>query len=80
MDGGGGAGEIVNLVDFDIEREADIVTHQFEARMGQQAMHVVTCARIEIVDAEDLMPIVQQALAQMRAEKARAAGHQDTLP
>ena len=43
-------------------------------------MHVVTCARIKIVDAEDLMPIVQQALAQMRAEKARAAGHQDTLP
>ncbi len=38
-----------------------------------------SCAGEEIVDAEDVGALGQQPLAQMRAEKAGAAGDQNAL-
>ena len=40
---------------------------------------IVLVAGEVVVDAENVVAFVQQALAQMRSEKARAAGHQNSL-
>ena len=69
--------EIENLVDLDIERKADVVTHQLEPRVRQQVMHVLAGAGVEVIDAENFVTALQQPLAQMRADEAGAAGHEN---
>jgi hypothetical protein len=41
--------------------------------------YVLAAAGVKVVHAEHFMPAVQQQLAEMRAEKARSAGHQDSF-
>jgi hypothetical protein len=55
------------------------VAHQFEARVADQVLDVAPRAGEEIVDAEDLGALGEQAVAKMRAEEAGAPGHQNTL-
>ena len=45
VDRRGGAGEIVDLVDLDIERECHVVAHQLEARVVQAAARRSACCR-----------------------------------
>ena len=70
------AGKIVNLIHFHIERNADVMAHELEARMVHELCHITSGARKEVVHAQDFMSLVQQALAQMRPEEAGAAGNQ----
>ena len=79
VDRRGRAGEVVDLVDLDVEREGDVVAHQLEMRIAQQMRDVVLAAGEEVVDAQHVVAVAQQALAQMRAEEAGAAGHQHAL-
>jgi hypothetical protein len=74
MDGRGRAGEIVDLVDFHIKREGDIVPDHFEVFVFKQMLDITARAGEEIVDADDDRSVGQQALAEMRTEKASAAG------
>ena len=55
VNGGGGAREIVDLIDLDIEREGHVVTHQLETRIAERCSDVVAAAGEEIVDAEHLV-------------------------
>ena len=41
--------EIVNLIDFNVEREAYVVAHKIEARIGQKVAQFAPCPGIEIV-------------------------------
>jgi hypothetical protein len=68
--------EIVNLIDFHVEWEGDIVPDQFEMRMNDQVFDVPSRSSEEIVDAENDRAICQQALAQVRTEEASTAGNQ----
>jgi hypothetical protein len=68
--------EIVNLIDFDIKRQGDVVPDQFEMRMTDQVFDVASCPGEEIVDAEDARPVRQQALAQVRTEETSTAGNE----
>ena len=52
---------------------------QLEALVVEQMLDVAPRAGEEIVEADDLRALRQQALAEMRAEKAGAAGDQNTL-
>lgn len=52
------------------------MAQHFEARMPQQVGDVALGAGVEVVDAQHIVPVAQQAVAQVRAEKARAAGDQ----
>ena len=45
VDRRGRAGEVVDLVDLDVERERHVVAHQLEARMPHQMIDVLLCAR-----------------------------------
>ena len=52
---------------------------QLEALVIEQVLDVAAGAGEEIVDADDIGALGQQALAQMRAEEAGAAGDQNAL-
>ena len=51
VDRRGRAGQVVDLVDLDIEREGDVVAHQLEAGFGQEMRDIGAPAGEEIVDA-----------------------------
>jgi hypothetical protein len=55
------------------------VAQRLEARIGEQVRDVLPPAGIVVVDAEDLVAGRQEPLAQVRAEKSRAAGDQYPL-
>jgi hypothetical protein len=52
------------------------VTLQFEVGVAVKMSYIPLRPREEVIDAEHLMSVPDQAIAQMRAEKARAAGNQ----
>jgi hypothetical protein len=70
------AGEVVDFVDLDIERKRHIVAQQLETRVAEQMADVLLAAREEVVDADDIVPVGQEAITQVRAEKTGAAGDQ----
>jgi hypothetical protein len=73
VDRRGRAGKIVNFIDFQIERKGHVVAHEFETRMPDQALNVLLGAGEEVVGANDIVAIGDQAIAQMRAEEASAS-------
>jgi hypothetical protein len=70
VDGGGGTGQIIDLIGFDIERKSHIVPDHLETVMIEHALDVAPCAGEIIVDANDVGTLLEQALAKMRAEKS----------
>ena len=72
--GRGRARQIVDLVGLDIERERHIVAHQLKIRFTQQRNDVLPAPGEEIVDAQHLVPVFDQSLAQVRADKSCTAG------
>jgi hypothetical protein len=67
-------GEIVNLIDLDIERKRHVVPHQLEVLRTEQAGDVALAAGIEIIDAQHVVFLAHEPRAQMRAQKPGAAG------
>ena len=55
------------------------MAHQFKALVVQKMLDVVAGAGEEIFHAQHFVTAGQQGLAQERADKAGAAGYQDTL-
>jgi len=51
----GRAGQVVDLVDLDVQGERHVVAHQLESRLAEQVDDVVPAARVEIVDGEDVV-------------------------
>lgn len=64
MDGARRTGSVVGLVDLDIERKADTVAHQFEARAAQEVRDVGARAGQEVLGGQDIGAALEQALAQ----------------
>ncbi len=60
VNGRGGTGEIVDLVDLDIERKRHVVPHQFKARMADQVLDVAFGAGEEVVDADHIVTLGEQ--------------------
>jgi hypothetical protein len=75
----GRAGEIVNFVYLDIKRPGNVVPHHLEARIVGQRRNVLSPAGEIVVNAKNLVPIVQKSLAEVRSEEPRAAGHEHAL-
>ena len=73
----GGAGQVVDLVDFQEDRQRDVVADQFEVRLAQQVGDVRLLAGEEVVQADHVVAFVDQPLAEVRAEKAGPAGDQN---
>jgi hypothetical protein len=74
-----GTGEIVDLVDLDIERKRHIVAQEFEARIGVEMVDIALRAGEEIVEAQHFVAFGKQPVRQVRAEEAGATGDKDTL-
>jgi hypothetical protein len=79
VDGAGRAGQVVDLVHLDIQREGDVVAHQLEARVVEQVGDVGLGAGEEVVGTEHVVALGQQAVAQVAAQEAGAAGDEDAL-
>jgi hypothetical protein len=77
--GRGGARQVVDLVDLDVERKSNVVPQDLEARVSQQVCYVVAIAGVEIVHAQDIITFAEQPLAKMRAEESCSSGHQDAF-
>jgi hypothetical protein len=79
MNGGGRAGEVVDLIDPDVQGESDVVAHQLEALKLQDIGDVVLPSSKEIVDVENVVALGDEPLAQVRVEESCTACHQDPL-
>ena len=75
----GRAGEIVDFVALQIERHGHVVADEIEARMAEQVRDVRLAAGEQIVDAEHVVPLPDQPVAQMRTQKSRTTGDEDAL-
>ena len=71
---GGGTGEIVDLIDFEFVRIADVVTDEFEVGMIDEGGEVAFPAGVEVIKADDFVVFIQKALAEVRPEEPGTAG------
>ena len=74
VNGRRGAGEVVDLVDLDIERKGHVVADELEARMIVQVFDVAFAAGEQVVGAQYLVALFKKPVAQMRSQKSGAAG------
>src|SRR2546423_11292971 len=74
----GRAGEVVDSVDGLGEQQgiADIVLDEPEIRMIREWTNIGDTTSIEVVDADDAFPLLNQTITQVRADKTRASRHQ----
>ena len=73
MHGRGGAGQIVDLVHFHIQRKGHVMPEKLKARVPPQRLHIAARAGEKVVHAKHFMPFGQQPFAQMRTDKAGTA-------
>ena len=69
MNGRGRAGEIVNLIYFNVEREGHVMPDEFKARMRKQVLDVRARSAEEVIDAYDVRAAFEQAFTEVGAEK-----------
>src|SRR5690606_7999141 len=75
MDGRRRAGEVVYLVHLDEKREADIVAYDLERGVRQKVLDIVLSAREEIIDADDLVAVREEPVAEVGADKSGPSRH-----
>lgn len=78
MDGGGGAGQIVDLIGLKIKRKRYIVPDDFKTMMIEHALDVTTRPGEIIIDADDIGALLEQTFAEMGTEKSGSSSDQDT--
>ena len=67
------AGEIVDLIDLEHYRFGHVVTNQLEILIVEKVGNILLAAGEKVVNAHDLVALVQEPFAKMRADKARTA-------
>ena len=77
MNGGCRTGQVVDLIDFEVDRVDDVVTDAFKMGISQQMADVVLAAGVKIIEAKELLSLCEKPLAEVRSEKAGAAGDQN---
>lgn len=70
VDRRGRTGKVVDFVDFHIERETNIMAHEFKAGMIVQMIDIALGAREQIIRTQDFMALFQQTVYQMRTKKS----------
>ena len=77
VDGRSRARQIIDLVYFNVEWKRHIVPDQLKARVSKQVLDVPLCPGKKVVDADDVMPVINQPVAQVRAKKARTSSYEN---
>ena len=72
-------GQVVDLVHLHVEGIGDIMTHELEMMVVEQRHYIVPCSSEKVVDTEDVVTLVQQPVAEVGAQKAGAAGYENTF-
>lgn len=70
------AREVEYAVDLGVVRERDVVPHELEIRRADQVRDVPFLAGKEIIEADDVVFVLDEPVAEMASEKTRPAGHQ----
>ena len=65
MDGRRRTRQVVDLVDLQQDRFGYVMANQFKAMAVQQAVEVLLSAGKEVIEADDLVTLRQQAFTQM---------------
>ena len=76
VDGRGGAGEVVDLVELPPEGLGHVVQDERELGIAEEVVDVGLRAGEEVVERRHLVAVRQQAAAEVRAEEAGGAGHE----
>ncbi len=76
MDRRGGTRQVENAIDLEQDRLDDIVAHQLEIAAVDQMADVGALAAEKVVQADDFVPVLEQAFTKMRPEKSCATGYQ----
>jgi hypothetical protein len=68
-------GEVIEVVDRLVDRDVlhHVVVHEGEA-VVPEVLEVRERARLQVVDADDAVPLLEQVLAEVGTEKAGSAG------
>jgi hypothetical protein len=53
------------MVDLNVQRKRHVMTQHLESRIGQQMADIGTPASKEIINAYNLVPILEQTFAEM---------------
>ena len=77
MAGRGGTRQVVDLVHLQEDRQRNVVADQLEVRAGQQMGDIRLLAGEEVVQADHVVTVFQQPLAEVGAEKTSSAGDQN---
>ena len=75
MNGRCRAGQIVDLIYLHIEREGDIMPHQFKMWIIKEMQDILLVSGKVVIDAEDIVSILEQTFTEMGAEKAGPSSH-----
>jgi len=78
MDGGCGAGQVVDLIGLKIERKRYIVPDDFKTMMIEHALDVTPRSGEIIIDANDIGALLEQTFAEVGAEKSGSSSDQHT--
>jgi hypothetical protein len=59
---GRGAGEIVDFIDFHVERKGDVVAHEFKSRLAVEMVEILFGSGEEIVHAQHLVAVPEEPI------------------
>lgn len=65
MDRTSRAGQIKDLVNFDVKWKCNVVSHELEAWVTQEMGHIVLATSVKIVDAQNIITASDKAVAEM---------------
>lgn len=65
-----------DLIDFEQDRFDDVMPHELEIRVTAELKDVGAFAAVVIVEADDLVSVAEQAVAQVRAQEPGATSNQ----
>jgi hypothetical protein len=69
------ASEVEDSIDLRLERIDDVVPEEFKSPLLQQVLDVTSAPGKEVVQAYYFVALVEQTLAKVTAEEARASGN-----
>jgi hypothetical protein len=67
--------QVVDLIDLHIKRKGNVVANEFKIRIPYQRSDISLGPRIEIVDTEDIVSILEETLAEMGAQEPGSSCH-----
>jgi polysaccharide transporter, PST family len=70
-------GQVVDLIDYDVQRKCHVQALYLDIRMAAKMRNVLFGTAKEVIGAQYFMARGNQAVAQMGAEKGRPAGNED---